>query len=72
MSIRDRMDAEYRLKRAKRPLKMKREVSSGSSLFYCPSCGAPVVDSQVGRDLHALRMVACAEAMRRVTLPKSS
>jgi hypothetical protein len=40
--------------------------NSGSKTFSCPQCGAPVVDSEFGRNGHAYRMPGCRKAMEAV------
>lgn len=39
--------------------------ATGASVAYCAACGAPIVDSTVGRKRHALKGGKCAEAMTK-------
>jgi predicted RNA-binding Zn-ribbon protein involved in translation (DUF1610 family) len=36
-----------------------REVSSAQTVFYCPTCKGPVVNSEHGRKAHARRFPKC-------------
>lgn len=48
---------------ARRAAARRFEGETGRNIFYCASCGAPVVDTGPARLAHATRQARCREAM---------
>ena len=69
-TIRQDIEKASELQKVLKPPKIYRKAGlhieegpSGNSVFYCPTCKSPVVDSQRGRQVHVQISERCRQAM---------